>query len=206
MRFSPLLIGLIALLCIVSPACVGGRPINYYAINPPAASAPAPRPDGPALLIGRIATPEALQDGRIRYRSGSNEVGAYEYHRWTERPAAMVQDLLLRTLRASGKYRQVTEASTAAAGDYLVVGKLYELEEIDNPGIRTRISLGLELLDRKTGMVVWNRHYDRDEPVEGKTIHEVVLSLERNLQQVISDAASGIDAFLSKSKLAELRK
>ena len=197
MRFSPLLIGLIALLCIFSAACVGGRPINYYAINPPAASPAAPRPDGPALLIGRIATPEALQDGRIRYRSGSNEVGAYEYHRWTERPAAIVQDLLLRTLRASGKYRQVQEASTAAPGDYLLLGKLYELEEIDNPGIRTRVSLRLELLDRKTGVVVWNRHYDRDEPVEGKTIHEVVLSLEHNLQQVITDAASGIDAFLS---------
>jgi len=197
MRFSPLLTGLIALLCIMSAACVGGRPIHYYAINPPVAAAATSRPDGAALLIGRIATPEALQDGRIRYRSGSNEVGAYEYHRWTERPAAMVQDLLLRTLRASGKYREVQEASTAAAGDYLVRGKLYELEEIDNPGIRTKVSLRLELLDRKTGMVVWNHHYDRDDPVEGKTIQEVVLSLERNLQHVIADAASGIDAFLS---------
>src|SRR6516225_4219644 len=196
MKFSPL-IGLIALLCVVAAACVGGRPIHYYAINPPVASAAAPRPDGPALLIGRIVTPEALQDGRIRYRSGSNEVGAYEYHRWTERPAAMVQDLLLRTLRASGKYREVQEASTAVAGDYLVRGKLYELEEIDNPGIRTRVSLRLELLERKTGVVVWNRHYDRDEPVEGKTIHEVVLSLERNLQQVITISVSGINAFLS---------
>ena len=196
MRFSPPLIGLIALLCLVSAACVGGRPIHYYAINPPATATAAFRPDGPALLIGRIATPEALQDSRIRYRSGSNEVGAYEYHRWTERPAAMVQDLLLRTLRASGKYREVQEASTAAAGDYLVRGKLYELEELDNSGIRTRVSLRLELLDRKTGMVVWNQHYDRDEPVEGKTMHEVVLSLERNLQRVIGDAAAAIDVFL----------
>jgi ABC-type uncharacterized transport system auxiliary subunit len=197
MRLSPLLSGFIAVICIMSPACVGGRPIHYYAVHPPAAATATSRPDGPALLIGRITTPEALQDGRIRYRSGSNEVGAYEYHRWTERPATMVQDLLLRTLRASGKYREVQEASTTAVGDYLVRGKLYELEEIDNPGIRTRVSLRLELLDRKTGMVVWNRNYDRDEPVEGKTIHEVVLSLERNLQQVIADAASGIDAFLS---------
>jgi len=53
------------------------------------------------------------------------------------------------------------------------------------------------LLDRKTGIVVWNHHYDRDEPVEGKTIQEVVLSLERNLQQVITIAVSGVDAFLS---------
>jgi ABC-type uncharacterized transport system auxiliary subunit len=196
MRFA-LLTGWIALLCMMSVACVGGRPIHYYTINPPSATTGASMPNGPALLIGRIAVPEALQDGRIRYRSGSNEVGAYEYHRWTERPAAMVQDLLLRTLRGSGKYRQVQEASTAAAGDYLVRGKLYELEEIDNPGIRTRVSLRLELLDRKTGMVVWNRHYDREESVEGKAIHDVVLSLQRNLQQVITEAASGIDAYLS---------
>src|SRR6516162_862248 len=204
MKFSPPLIGLIALLCVVAAACVGGRPIHYYAINPPAASAAGPRPDGPALLIGRIATPETLQDGRIRYRSGTNEVGAYEYHRWTERPAAMVQDLLLRMLRASGKYRQVQEASTAAVGDYLVRGKLYELEEIDNPGIGTRVSLRLELLDRKTGVVVWNRLYDRDEPVEGKTIHEVVLSLERNLQQVITEASTGINAFLSNQASTDM--
>jgi cholesterol transport system auxiliary component len=197
MRFSPLQTALIALLGAMFAACVGGRPIHYYAINPPAAATATSKPDGPALLIGRITTPEALQDSRIRYRSGSNEVGAYEYQRWTERPAAMVQDLLLRTLQASGKYRQVQEASTAAAGDYLVRGKLYELEEIDNPGIRTRVSLRLELLDRKTGMVVWNHHYDRDERVEGKTIQEVVLSLERNLQQVVADAAAGIGAFLS---------
>lgn len=197
MRFSPRLVALIALLCAMSAACVGGRPIHYYTINPPVAAAANPRPDGPALLIGRIATPDALQDGRIHYRSGSNEVGAYEYHRWMERPAAMVQDLLLRTLQASGKYRTVQEASTAASGDYLVRGKLYDFEETDNPGMRTRVSLRLELLDRKTGMVVWNRLYDRDEPVEGKTIQEVVRSLERSLQQVIANAASGIDAFLS---------
>jgi hypothetical protein len=70
------------------------------------------------------------------------------------------------------------------------------LEELDNSGIRTRVSLRLELLDRKSGMVVWNHHYDRDEPVEGKTMHEVVLSLERNLQRVIGDAAASIDVFL----------
>ena len=196
MRFT-LLIGWIALLCIMSGACVGERPNHYYTINPPGAPTGTSTPDGPALLIGRIAAPEALQDGRIRYRSRSNEVGAYEYHRWSERPAAMVQDLLLRTLRGSGKYRQVQEASTGAAGDYLVRGRLYELEEIDGPGIRTKVSLRLELLDRKTGIIVWNQDYNRDEPVEGKAIHDVVLSLERNLQQVITEAASGIHAYLS---------
>jgi cholesterol transport system auxiliary component len=182
---------------VLTSACVGGRPIHYYTINHPAVSAPVVRPDGPVLLIGRITATEALQDARIRYRSGSNEVGAYEYHRWTERPAAMVQDLLVQTLRASGKFRQVDEASSSASGDFLIRGRLHELAEVDDPGIRSRVSLRLEMVDRKTGAVVWEHHYNRDEPVDGKVMKEVVLSMEHNLQQVIGEAASAIEASLN---------
>ena len=194
--------GYVAMACVISAACVGGRPIHYYTINGPAGNRDAgpaadSKPDGPVLLVGRITTPEALEDGRIRYRAGSNEVGAYEYHRWSERPAVMVQDLLLQTLRAGGHFRQVQESSTAAGGDYLLRGRLYEFAEIDDPGIQTRVSLRLELLDRKTGLLVWDRHFNRDEPVNGRTIKEVVLSLEHNLQQVVSEAASGVESFIS---------
>jgi cholesterol transport system auxiliary component len=150
------------------------------------------------LLLGRITTPEALQDSRIRYRSGGNEAGAYEYHRWTERPGLMVQDLLLQTLRAAGKYRQVQEASSGGAGDYLIRGKLFEFSEIDDSNIHTRVSLRLEVIDRKSSLVVWDRQFDREEPVHVKVMKEVVLSLERNLKQVIADAASGVETFLSK--------
>jgi ABC-type uncharacterized transport system auxiliary subunit len=177
---------------------VGGRPIHYYAIDHPAVPEAAAKADGRGLLVGRITTPEALQDSRIRYRTPGSEVGAYEYHRWTERPGVMVQDLLLEALRASGKYRQVQEASSTAQGEYLIRGKLYEFSEIDGePRIQTRVSLNLELLDRRSGLLIWDRHYNREEPVNGKNMKEVVLSMEHNLQQVIADAVSGIDAFLS---------
>jgi cholesterol transport system auxiliary component len=159
------------------------------------------KPDGLVLMVGRIVTPEALEDGRIRYRSGSNEVGSYEYHRWTGRPGVMVRDLLVQTLRSSGKYRQVQEASSAAGGDYLIRGKLDEFSEIDDPGIQTRVSLQVEVVDRKTGLVVWDRHYNRDEPVNGKAMKDVVTSLDHNLQQVITDAASGIAAFLVRPSM-----
>lgn len=194
---STSVIGIVLTLCLLSAACVGGRPTHYYTINHPAATTAASKPDGLVLVVGRIATPEALEDGRIRYRSGSNEVGSYEYHRWTERPGMMVRDLLLHTLRVSGKYRQVQEASSAAGGDYLIRGKLYEFSEVDEPGIQSRVTLHLEMVDRKTGLVVWDRRYHRDEPVSGKTMKDVVTSLDHNLQQVITDAASGIGDFLS---------
>jgi len=178
-------------------ACGKEHPIHYYAINrPPVTEAPA-KANGPVLLVGRIVTPEPLQDVRIRYRSGGNEAGAYEYHRWTERPDAMVRDLLVQRLRATGHYAHVQETPGSAVGDYLIRGKLYEFSEVDNPGIQTRVSLQLEVVSRKTGLVVWSRTFNRNQPVQGKTINDVVSSLDHNLQQVIADSASAIDTFLS---------
>jgi hypothetical protein len=101
----------------------------------PGKSKQSGRPHHPGRTI---ATPESLQDARIRYRAGANEMGSYEYHRWEERPGAMVRDSLVRALRASGKYRRVLESSSSAIGDYLLRGKLYEFAEVDNPAIQTR--------------------------------------------------------------------
>jgi ABC-type uncharacterized transport system auxiliary subunit len=194
------LVGCLSMISLLSSACVGGRPIHYYTINRPAVTAVAAKADGLVLLVGRIATPETLEDDRISYRAGSNEVGAYEYHRWVERPAAMVRDCLVQALRASGKYRQVQEAATDVRGDYLIRGKLYAFSEVDQPGIETRVSLQLEVVDSKTGLVVWDNRFNRDEPVKGKAMNDVVMSLDHNLQQVIAEAASGIETAVSDRK------
>jgi cholesterol transport system auxiliary component len=174
------------------------RPVHYYSLAPSAPTTEA-KPDGPTILVGAILTPESLQDARIRYRSGTNEIGSYEYHRWNERPGEMVRDSLVRGLRAAGKYRHVSESSSSAMGDYLLRGKLYEFAEVDNSAIRTKISLHLELIDRKTNLSVWDHPFEREEPATGKNIADVVQSMDRNLQQVVTAATAEIDRFLSTS-------
>jgi cholesterol transport system auxiliary component len=182
---------------LVSASCVATRPVHYYTIDPASPPANQGKPDGLILLVGNIATPETLQDGRIRYRTGSNEAGAYEYHRWTERPGSMVRNSLVRALRASGKYQRVLESSSSADGDYLVRGKLYEFGEVDNASIQTRISMQVELVDRKTNRNVWDHLVQRVEPVGNRNVAEVVQSLDRNLQRVVTEAAAEIDRFLA---------
>jgi len=187
-RFAPLWLAAAALL---PTGCANTRPVHYYALSPPSAAATAAK-EGPTILVGLIATPEFLQDDRIRYRTGANEVGAYEYHRWTERPGEMVRLSLTRALRSSGQYQRVLESSSSATGDYLLRGKLYEFAEVDDPAIHTKISLQLELVDRKTNRSVWDRLFERDEPASGKNMKEVVESMDRNLQQVVTAAAADI--------------
>jgi ABC-type uncharacterized transport system auxiliary subunit len=184
---------------MVLAGCVATRPVRYYTIQPSSPPVNQGKPDGLVLLVGAVTTPEALQDGRIRYRSGTNESGAYEYDRWTERPGSIVRMSLLRALRASGKYRRVLESGSLATGDYVLLGRLYEFCEVDGESIQTKISLQLELVDRKTNRNVWDRVAEREEPVTGKTVPDVVQSLDRNLQRVVSETIAEIDKFLARN-------
>jgi ABC-type uncharacterized transport system auxiliary subunit len=182
---------------LVGASCISTMPVHYYTIQPAPPPANLGKPDGLILLVGSIATPPELQDGRIRYRIGSNEVGAYQFHRWTEAPGVMVRESLLRALRASGQYQHVLESSSSAIGDYLVRGRLLEFDEVDDGSIRTKITLQMILVDIKTNSSVWDHVTEREEPVANKTVPDVVQSLDRNLQHVASDTAAEIDKFLA---------
>ena len=109
----------------------------------------------------------------------------------------MVRNALMRALRDSGKYQRVLESGSSANGDYLLRGKLDEFDEVDGASIQTKISLHVELVDRKTNQNVWDHMVEREEPVSGKTVVEVVQSLDRNLQHVVSETAGEIDKFLA---------
>ena len=191
---------LVVALLLLASACAPHR-IQYYQIST-SVRPPAPAETGPVLLVGRIATPLALQDGRIRYLAGPNEVGAYEFHRWTDPPGIMVKDSLIHVLRASGKFKSVQEASSSADGDYNLRGKLLEFSEVDVSGIATRVSLDLELREVKTGRLVWNETLTHDDPVQAKSkVADVVQSLDRNLQTVLGNAASDISTYVAAHPL-----
>ena len=183
--------------CLAVTGCVSSKPVHYYTVEAPAPPRNQANPEGLVLLVGAVTTPEELQDGRIRYRTGSNEAGAYEYHRWIDRPGSMARTALIGALRDSGKYRYVLDAGTSAGGDYLLRGTLGEFDEVDQSAIQTRISLYVELVDRKTNQVVWDRTVERSEPVSAKTVADVVQSFDRNLQQVAAEVASGVGTFLA---------
>ena len=49
------------------------------------------------------------------------------------------------------------ESGSSANGDYLLRGKLDEFDEVDQASVQTKISLHVELVDRKTNQNVWDR-------------------------------------------------
>lgn len=109
----------------------------------------------------------------------------------------MVRNALISALRDSGRYQRVLESGSSANGDYLLRGRLDEFDEVDQASIKTKISLHVELVDRKTNQSVWDHTTEQEEPVGGKSVVAVVQSLDRNLQHVVSQTAGEIDKFLA---------
>jgi ABC-type uncharacterized transport system auxiliary subunit len=189
--------GLTAIVLMMA-GCAGTRPVKYYQIS----AVPAPKtasgsPHSITLLVGRIECAPLLRDGGILYRTGTHEVNAYHYHRWLETPDRVVQDLLVQVLRASGRYNSVQEQGAAIGGDYLVRGKLIDFSEIDNSTIQVRVSLAIEVYNRKAGSTAWTHYYTRDEPVDGKDIQDVVRCLEHNLSNGLNEIATSLDQFFT---------
>jgi ABC-type uncharacterized transport system auxiliary subunit len=121
-----------------------------------------------------------------------------EYHRWTEPPTEMIEDLLVQQLRHSGQFKSVQRISSTARGDYLLRGHLSSLNEVDDPaGIKARFNVQLELFEQKSGGVVWTGSYSHDEPVEKKSVTAVVESLQKNVNAGIEQLTAGLAQYFS---------
>jgi ABC-type uncharacterized transport system auxiliary subunit len=184
----------------LATSCGAARPSRYYELDLPAAPPPATNTYDVSLLVGRLSAPHLYRDDRIVYRTGQTQIGTYEYHRWAEPPTDMLESMLLRMLRASGKYRTVQRLASNTQGDYILRGRLYQMEEADSPALAARVSFELELYEKKSGTVVWTHFYSHDEPVSGKQVPDVVQGFNRNVQSGLAEALTSLDQFFASQK------
>ena len=106
--------------------CGASRPIKYYQLTVPtdAATAPAPAPLPVTLLIAPLRASHLYREDHIVYSMSGQNMGTYVYQRWGEPPTDMLQDVLLRELRASGRYRLVDILRSNSRGDFILYGRL----------------------------------------------------------------------------------
>ena len=179
--------------------CGAARPSKYYQLTVPAemTAAANANPIPVTLQLGLLTGSHLYRDDHIVYSGTGQSMGTYEYQRWVEPPTEMIQDVLFRQLRASGRYRSVNMLRSNARGDFVLRGRLYDFKEVEaNPAV-ARVALEYELRDAKTGMTVWSQFYSHDEPVGGKDVSSVVAALDRNVQGIIGQVRGGLDQYFA---------
>lgn len=196
---NPRWIPITALAAGLLAGCGAARPSKYYQLTVPgntaAAAASAPIPV--TLLLGPLRSSHLYREDHIVYSSSGENMGTYEYQRWAEPPTEMLVDVLLRDLRASGRYRAVDVLRSNSHGDYILYGRLYDFKEVSAPSLVARVTVDLELRETKSGSTVWTHYYSHDEPVSSKDINAVVAALDRNSQRGMSEVKSSLDQFFA---------
>src|ERR1700676_1417033 len=180
--------------------CGAARPSKYYQLTVPAgdsSAAAARSPYAVTLLLGPLRASHLYREDHIVYSSSGQNMGTYAYQRWSEPPTEMLVDVLLRDLRASGRYRAVDVLRSNSHGDFILYGRLYDFKEISGAPLLARITVDLELRETKTGSTVWTHYYSHDEPVSGKDISAVVAALDRNAQRGMGEVKSSLDQYFS---------
>jgi ABC-type uncharacterized transport system auxiliary subunit len=104
----------------------------------------------------------------------------------------MLQEVLFRELRASGKYKTVNTLRSNARGDYIISGRLYDFKEVSGSAFVARVAVEYSLRDTKSGETVWSHYYSHDEPVSGKEVSAVAAAIDKNVQGIVSQVQAGV--------------
>jgi ABC-type uncharacterized transport system auxiliary subunit len=177
--------------------CGATRSSRYYQLTVPADAAQVEKADAVpvTLLLGALMTSHLYREDRIVYGNTAEQLGTYEYQRWAEPPTDMIGEVLLRELRASGRYRAVYYRRSNMQGDFALRGRLYDFKELTGGQLSARVTYDLEMRNLKTGATVWTHYYTHDEPVGGKDVAAVVAALDRNVQKSVSEVVSSLDQY-----------
>ena len=187
------------LLVLGLAGCGATHPSKYYQLTMPGKQNTAQMADpiSATLLISPLSASHLYREDRIVYSGTGEQMGTYEYQRWAEPPTEMIQEVLLRELRASGRYKAVYVQRSTANGDFLVRGRLYDFKEVSSNSIVAKVTFELEMRDLKSGATVWTHYYSHDEPVAGKDISAVVAALNRNVQDGITEVVASLDKYFA---------
>ena len=196
--------GVLALCAGLSSGCGAARPIKYYQLTVPGGMAPMADPNAYAfaLLVGPLTASHLYREEPIVYSAAGENMGVYESHRWSEPPTEMMQEVLFRQLRASGRYRSINFLRSGARGDYSLQGRLYDFKEVSGNPLVARGAVEYELRETKSGATVWSHYYAHDEPVSGKDVGSVVAGLDRNVQGIMGEVKAGLEQYFSAHPVA----
>ena len=165
---------------LVLAGCGSVRYPASYLLNLPA---PAPQAAPPKAVLGPVAVrefrcPDYLCEGPIVYRPTPEEVGFYEYHRWAASPRQAITQSMADALRARSLFKSVAVHERGIEAAYVLTGNIERLEEVDQGSdVRAVCTISAQLMDARTGSVVWNHTAAEAVPVEKRNVAGVVSSL-----------------------------
>jgi ABC-type uncharacterized transport system auxiliary subunit len=184
-------IGIVAL----GGGCAKAKPVHYYQIMYPASTIAGANSLDVSIMVRTFVTSHLYREDRIVFASNSEEMGTYQNERWAEAPTDMLQNAMVRGLRASGRFRSVTHLRSDSEGDFILSGHLFDFKEMDVNGPQARLTFDLEMRDVKTNQLVWTYAYNHDEPANGKAVANIASAMSKNVADSVKQVQAGLEEY-----------
>jgi len=193
MRKHPTTVSLVMAALIILAGCAGAvKYPNYYALHvPPPPDPPVPENLHATLAIREFRSPVYLRQGAIVYRTSPDQIGFYNYHRWAVDPREFLTNAVADHLRASGNFSQVKVYDGRPGVDYVLSGRLEELDEVDyEGGVKVRVGISAQMVSVATGATVWANSVSEVETVSQHDVRAVVSAMNGTMGQAIEKLLS----------------
>lgn len=177
----------------------GGKipPTNYYVLDLPAPEAKPANTLPYSAVVMPFRSSEMLVQDRIVYRESASQVGFYEYHRWAEDPTTTLQRSMLAQLRAAGTFDRVVPFEGRANVDYIIRGRLDQLEEVDyGEGVSVRVKISAQLIETSSNRPVWSDTAEATGSVSTAEVSAVVEQMSSAMRTAVSRIVEGVDTHL----------
>ena len=195
-------IGLVPALLILS-GCAGKiRYPNYYVLDVPSPVLPAAdaRPVLGPLAVRQFDAPAFLRAGPIAYRESTAQLGFYDYHRWATDPRRAVSMAVIHELQARGAFRSVALFDGHGSPDWVVTGAIDHMEEVDDgSNVSVEIALSAQLIDQKTGEVVWQGNSSKNMKLDRRSVAGVVATMSEGMGVAVKELVSSLQGRLVAS-------
>jgi ABC-type uncharacterized transport system auxiliary subunit len=197
-RFTAAAVG-----ALVLAGCGSVRYPTSYILNLPAAASQAAPAQAPldAVVVREFRCPEYLCEGRIVYRPAPEEVGFYEYHRWAASPRQAITQFMADVVRARSVFKSVAIHERGIEAAYVLSGNIERLEEVDQGGhVRAVCTISAQLMDARTGSVIWNHTASEAVPVDKRNVAGVVNSLSAAARTAVDRLAASMATEVAPGK------
>src|SRR5246127_2602287 len=184
---------------IILAGCGGAAKYpNYYTLHiQPPVDPPAPEGVRTSLAVREFRSPAYLRQGAIVYKTSPEQIGFYNYHRWAVDPRAFVTNAVADNLRAGGNFSSVKLFDGRTDVDYVLSGRLEELDEIDyDGGVKVRVAISAQMVSLATGATVWTNSVSEVGTVSQRDVPAVVSAMNgtmgRAIEKLLSPAPAPI--------------
>src|SRR5208337_794106 len=172
---------------------------NYYTLHIPPPPDPPARGDVHAsLAIREFRSPVYLRQGAIVYKTSPEQIGFYNYHRWAVDPREFLTNAVADRLRASGNFADVRIYDGRPDIDYILSGRLEELEEIDyEGGVKVQVAVSAQMVSVATGATVWTNSVSEVGTVSQRDVPAVVSAMNGTMARAIEKLLTPVPAPVS---------